>query len=402
MDLKRLLQESFRRPTPAKVAMHLFKALTECDDATLISLLIEDDGSQLSADAIQGVLNDPAQQAQPPKNDQAYTSALSNKLVSKSGSFAGKVFEIFKGIFKTKDYNDTLALMKQRPAVAQTAGYIIKLYDQYAKSPEVLGAMAAVKNDPNAVRDALPQLSGKAPQGMTLRVQNNLADLVKHDIAAVTIDFMQSNEAKNLDWGISDGNNEVTQRDVENSGKEKAPAAKPAGKNNKPGFLSYYVGCKTAIDNGSIPLNQLYNYDRWIAILSQVATHYEPALKKCLELASKKKFPLSGIPEGAKVYRFTNGQVPLGRDVKTYADTIASVGDQRVTLEGPNYHNNQLIAVNQLGPFYNLGVLFRMAGGVVSHYSFYRCVLALEYLDRVIKKDLEKVQGPGTVRIPPA
>lgn len=401
MDLKRLLQESFRRPTPAKVAMHLFKALTECDDATLISFLIEDDGSPLSADAIQGVLT--TQPAQPPKGDTAYKSALSKKLMSKRGAFAEKVFEIFKGILNTTDHKGTLALMKQRPAVAQTAGYIIKLYDQYAQSEEVLDAMAAVKNDPpDTVCDALPQLLGTASPSMTQRVQKNLADLVKRDIAAVTIDFMQSAEAKNLAWGIPDGSDEVTQKDVDAAGgKHEAPPAKPAGKSDKPDFLISYVDYKDAIANRRMNLNELYTYGGWLTILSLVASHYERTLVKCLKIASTKRLPITEVPYEAKVYRFTKDQVPVGRDVEKYANEIASVGEPRVTTEGPSYHRNQIIAVNQLGPFYNLEALFRMAGGSVTHNSFYCCVLALEYLDDFIKNDLLKVKGSGTVRIKP-
>jgi hypothetical protein len=384
--------------------MHLFKALTECDDATLISLLIEEDGSQLNADPIQAVLNDPAQPEQPAKDYKAYKAALSKKLVSKSGSFVEKVFEIFKGIYKTKDNKGTLALMRKRPAVAQAADYIIKLYDQYAKSQEVLDAMAAVKNDPpDTVRDALPRLTGKVPQGVAQRVQDTFAKLVELNIAAVTINFMQSDEAKNLDLGIPDGSDgEVTPQDVATaSGKKEAPAIKPAGKNSKPDFLSYYVGYKEAIDNGKMSLNQSYKFHGWLEILAQVATHYESTLKRCLERASREQYPLAQIPDSTKVYRFTTGQVPLGRDVKTYANTIATVGDPRVTVQGPSYYDNQFIAVNQLGPFYDLGALFGMAGGVVSHHSFYCCVLALEYLDRFIKSDLAKVKGPGTMRIRP-
>ena len=162
-----LINRAMVLSTAEAAARAMVECLSRYDDISLFGLLIEEEGDK-----------------------EVFITELKKYLQSREPEFVDRVFFIFRTILKTKSLEDTLAKIKQRPALVRAADYVMKLYDEYASSKELLNRVAMTKGDLNQIRSmAFPELPAK-DVGLPKDFIDTMTSTVTREIERFSYDFV--------------------------------------------------------------------------------------------------------------------------------------------------------------------------------------------------------------------
>jgi len=331
MDALRLLTEAMKQSTAAKAVGHIINRLLACEDVALLSLLLED----------------------PAEDKMAVIDGLKKTLIGNQKQFDNKMINVFKQLVDVTTHNELIAIMKQRPVVASALNYVVDLYAQYAKSPDVLNRLAIAGANVNelwGVGFPEVQKSDRVPD----KFAEQLANSVKREIIAKASDYIQSPQTQAFyrdynKWPaeIHTENDEVTDADIAAAGGPlQAQNVRQAPESAQPAIVGFNESIKfvKAINDiltksGQHQMQAVYNSKNYQQANDNLSKHYLP-----LVVASFKQYRVNP-PKPVNVTVYYNGPHAMKESefIKLYSTNR--------TEKDPDWWASR-IAVNIVGPYY--------------------------------------------------
>ena len=337
-----LINRAMVLSTAEAAARAMVECLSRYDDISLFGLLIEEEGDK-----------------------EVFITELKKYLQSREPEFVDRVFFIFRTILKTKSLEDTLAKIKQRPALVRAADYVMKLYDEYASSKELLNRVAMTKGDLNQIRSmAFPELPAK-DVGLPKDFIDAMTNTVTREIERFSYDFVDGPGrqllANSYKWTDSPevkdppkvkDSAEVTDDDIEAATGEppvatnvRSDAAKPRDK------LTEYLRLYKTQNSGNSGWDRAnYSYLKKLKALDAASGHYYNTLRDAIRgVASSRDYE-----KIITVYKYQGGELPYVYQVK---DLISELTDPRTTVDQDWAATQTIIGLSKFGPFYSLADL---------------------------------------------
>ena len=339
-----LINRAMVLSTAEAAARAMVECLSRYDDISLFGLLIEEEGDK-----------------------EVFITELKKYLQSREPEFVDRVFFIFRTILKTKSLEDTLAKIKQRPALVRAADYVMKLYDEYASSKELLNRVAMTKGDLNQIRSmAFPELPAK-DVGLPKDFIDTMTSTVTREIERFSYDFVDGPGrqllANSYKWTDSPevkdppkvkDSAEVTDDDIEAATGEppvatnvRSDAAKPRDK------LTEYLRLYKTQNSGNSGWDRAnYSYLKKLKALDAASEHYYNTLRDAIRgVASSRDYE-----DIFTVFRYQGDEFP---QVYNVSDLILENMDARTTVDS-KWAEQTVIGMSKFGPFYSLANLLSL------------------------------------------
>jgi len=333
-----LINRAMVLSTAKAAARAMVECLSRYDDISLFGLLIEEEGDK-----------------------EVFITELEKYLQSREPEFVDMVFFIFRTILKTKSLEDTLAKIKQRPALVRAADYVMKLYDEYASSKELLNRVAMTKGDLNQIRSmAFPELPAK-DVGPPKDFIDTMTSTVTREIERFSYDFVDgpgrqllANSYKWTDSPKVKDSPEVTDDDIEAAAGEPPVATNVRTDTAKPrDKLTEYLQLYKAQNSGNSGWDRAnYPYLKKLKALDAASEHYYNTLRDAIRgVASSRDYE-----NIIKVFKYQGNDFPQLYNVSLL---ISEYEDPRVTVD-PAWAEKTVIGMSKFGPFYSMANLLRL------------------------------------------
>lgn len=329
MTIVRIINEAMAGSTAQKAAMAMLEALSRCDDVTLLSMLLEDEGDK-----------------------ETFKAELQKYLKANKPKFVDRVFTIFRTLLKAKTLEDTLAKIKARPALVRAADYVLTLYDEYASSNDLLNKVAMTKGDLNEIRAAIPELPSK-DVGLPKEFIDAMTSTVTRDIERFSMDFVDGPGrpllVNSYKWTDSD---EVTDDDIEAAAGEPPVASDVRPVSEKPADLvTQYLQQVKILTNQATPPTasvaaSIYYSLKKTGALDAASEQYKNALYDTIKGLST----IGGVAVPPRVYKYQGSQPP---QIYNVSDIVKENLDPR-TIKDPSWAQNTILGARPYGPFYSL------------------------------------------------
>lgn len=438
MDANKIIVESGRFATSDECVQFILSSILEMTDIDLLSMILEDAASDQAA----------------------FTQLMQKRFADASPKFRDKMVLTFSKLLKAQTTEQMIDILKKRPGAANALDYVLKLFAEYIKDPNVINAIArtngkiddlsipAVKEPSNPVeKEFKDMLRSTAQKEIELIAKNAFADetFSKGAMAHLATAGQWAGGDEPTAEQDTGGEEVATAENVRVSPNLTCPhcssvlrpaspvpagkkvrcpkcaesftaggeqeAAKdemPSAEQSKDLYSSMDVvaGFKRSVDAGKMQVVDLLKSSDYREALNILSHHYRSTVVRAFNAAAKDG---DAQIDGVKIYRWL-----YGKAVEYSPSQLLALFDNR-TLSGVANDDSfwqTAIAVNPLGPFYTLGdgliygnkkiITLDKAGNTIvagdQHRLIRIFIKALQATDLVFMRDINS-RKPQTMEI---